>query len=115
MVNHASSDLANVMINGCRKTSYKDFTGVTSFSVHGESINNQLDRAISPTTLNTNSTSELLATSVNHAPTPKALPKSSIQTEDHNKVSSKPIYQKSSSIHQCDCICKFLAVEPGRG
>lgn len=48
---------------------------------------------------------------MNDAPTPKALRKTDIQTEDHSKESSKSIYQKSSSIHQCDCNCRLLAVE----
>jgi hypothetical protein len=40
---------------------------MTALSVNGDSINYPVDRAMSPTTSNTNSTSELLAASVNGA------------------------------------------------
>ena len=109
----SSSDLAKIMIKVCQKTLCKDFTGMTALSVNGVSINNPLDRAISLTTSSTNSTSELLATSVNDAPTPKELPKTDIQMEDHSHVSPKSIYQKSLTIHQFDSNCKLLAVELG--
>ncbi|CAB4022517.1 Hypothetical predicted protein, partial [Paramuricea clavata] len=99
------------MIKVCQKTSRDDFTGIAALSVNGESISNPLDRAMYSTTSNTNSIVGLLATSVNDAPTSEALSMTDIQTEDHSKVSPKSIYQKSPSVHQCDCNCKLLTVE----
>ena len=94
----SSSDIANVMIKVCQKTSRDDLTGMAALSVNGESIRNPLDRAMSPTTSNTNSIGELLATSVNDAPTPKALSMTDIQVEDHSKVSPKYIYIRSHRV-----------------